>query len=183
MRPVAQPAMDMQGAAAAPSPPAAEEKPRQVMPLIPGRIHLSHAADGAVGNYWTAVAEDKTPWQDVFDPAFFSAKALEMKSGDRIDVLTDTGVFDIGLRVRQTYCVGYGNQPNRVRVYKLWYVEPPPLERYFNEFDLEIKHMGPQLKWCHMRGNNMISSGYETQADAERARRNTASSRNTPPKG
>jgi hypothetical protein len=170
-------------AAAAPPPPPQEEQPHIVRPLIPGRIHLSHAADGAVGNIWTAVCEDKTPLQDVFDPVFFSAKAGEMKAGDRIDCLTDTGLFDVGLRVRQTFTVGFGNQPNRVRVYRLWAVEPPALERHFNEFDLQIRHMGPQLKWCLMRENSIVQSGFETQADAERARRNAASSRNTPPKG
>lgn len=170
-------------AAAAAPPPSGPEEPRIVRPLIQGRIYLSHPANAPVGNGWMAVVEDRVPWEDVFHPIFFSNKAMEMRAGDRIEVLTDTGLYDIGLRVRQTYTEGYGNQPNRVRVYQLWHVEPPPLQRYFNEFDLQIKHLGPHKKWALVRGNDEIQSGFETQGDAERARRNTSASRNTPPRG
>ncbi len=167
-------------AAAAATPP---EQPREVRPLIPARITLSQAADGGVGNIWTAIVPDSTPPEDLFDPAMFANKAQEMKAGDRIEVLTDGGRYDIGLRVRQTFCVGFGNQPNRVKVYQLWNVVPPPLDRHLYQYDLDIKHMGPYMKWCLMRGNDVVQQGHETQADAERARRNAANSRNTPPKG
>jgi hypothetical protein len=162
---------------------ASAPEPHVVRPLSVRRITLSHGADGSLCNIWTVVVEDKTPIDDIFDPVFFSNEAVRMKCGDIISVLTDTGKYDIGLRVRQTYTVGFGNTPNRVRTYKLWFVEPPPLERHVNEFDLEIKHQGPHQKWCLMRGNTIVQAGYDTQADAERARRNAAFSRNTPPKG
>lgn len=180
-RPAAPPPMETQGAGAAPPPP--PEKPREARPLPVARIHLSHAADGSVGNIWTAIVPEGTEYDDVHDPLFFSLKAMEMKSGDEIRVMHDRRTFHACLAVDKTYIEGFGNQPNRVETYELWHVVPPPLKFHAKTYDLDIKHMGPHLKWCLMRGNSIVQQGHDTQADAERARRNAASSRNTPPKG
>jgi len=158
---------------------------RLVRPLIPARIVLSHAADGAIGNIWTATVPDGTLFDDVLDPIFFSAKAMEMKSGDTIRVMHDCWKYYGELLIQLPFVVGFGTQPNRLKVIPIRFIECQPPQRMANPHDLHIKHMGPHLKWCLMRADdpNPVRFGFDTQADAERERRNAASARNTPPKG
>lgn len=176
--PPAQPA----AAAAAPNPP---EKPEHVVrPLIPGRIVLSHAADGAIGNIWTATVADGTEWDDVLDPIFLSATAMQMKTGDTVRILHDCWKYYGELLVQLPFVVGFGNQANRLRVIPIRFLQCQPPTRAINPHDLHIMHMGAHLKWCLMRAGdpNPVRFGFETQADAERERRNASNARNTPAK-
>jgi hypothetical protein len=102
-----------------------------------------------------------------------------------IHVLHDCWKYEVELRVQLSFVVGYGTTPNRVKVYKRSFMECQPPDRVVNPQDIHIQHMGPHLKWCLMRAGdpNPVRYGFETQADAERAHRNDAFSRNTPPKG
>jgi hypothetical protein len=104
--------------ASPPVPPPPAEPVRLVRPLPQARIILSQAADGAIGNIWVATVPDGTLPSDVLDPVFFAGRASDMKAGDLIHVLHDGWQFEVELRVRLSYVVGYGTTPNRVKVYK-----------------------------------------------------------------
>lgn len=175
------PKPDAPPAAAAEAPKPAAEVVRIVKPIETGRIKLAHAADGSVMNIWCVTVPDNTPWDDVFEPNFFSNKAQEMRGGDVIRVLTDGARYEGELSVHSTFVVGNGTQPNRLHVYERFFKIVPQFTRVVNEYDLHAKWGGTHYKWALYRQGDPIPVryGFETEEDALRIRRGMAFARNS----
>jgi hypothetical protein len=178
--PAAQEPAPVPPAVAAPPPP--PPPPRHTAPLPENRISLSNAAEGNIGNLWTAKIPKGMPWEDVLSDWLWANRAKDMKPGDMIHVIEDTMVYSGWLLVQQTRIVGPGIVPNRVSVVEELFRRHVLPDAQTNLDGMFTSYEGLHKKWCVMqRGKpDPIREGYDSQPDAERERRNLAATRTEP---
>jgi hypothetical protein len=182
----AEPARVMEGApAVAAQPPMPPPNPRSIpqaeRPLAENRIKLAHASMADVGNIWIATTVLGTPWEKVAEDEFWSNKARDFRSGDRIWVYTDDMTYEGEIIVKKTWTFGAGAVNNRAEIHVRSFsvMSRPSDHPRVGEF--EIVHLGPHMKWCLRStiSKKVVSEGHMTQEDAERARRSALASRAT----
>lgn len=111
-----------------------------------------------VRNVFRIVPEHGTPFDATLDPAYWAHVAASLKPLDEIVVHAEDGSYYGRLLVRDAGRLYAKVAP--LEYHDLDPVEvtqggPPPAAGY------EVKWRGPQLKWCVLRGKDVLREGME----------------------
>lgn len=143
----------------------AKKQGTAVTQLAPNRLKFSEHTR----NIFTMTPEAGTPIEALVDKGYWAHVAAKFKPGDRIEVLAEDGEYFAELLVQDA-----GRLYAKVAV--LRHVKLDSVEVQESDLvigDLSIKHRGPHLKWCVLRGKDSLHEG-KTKDEALTIMRNLA---------
>lgn len=115
-------------------------------------------------NRWSVTLEYGVPYERVFDPDFWSHVARKMRIGDIVELHAEDTTFFAELYVVAAHRLAA--KLVELRRFDL----APAVQVAADTSPLTVKYRGPHNRYCLMRGENIVQSGYQTAEEAELAK-------------
>lgn len=115
-------------------------------------------------NRWSVTLEFGVPYDRVFEPDFWSNVARKMRIGDIVELhAEDTSFF------AELYVVAAHRLAAKVVELRRFDLAPA-VQVATDPSPLTVKFRGPHARYCLMRGENVVQSGFQTAEEAELAK-------------
>lgn len=141
-----------------------------VVPVEPPKPPVKRLAESKFSlstyatNRWSVTLEHGVSYERVFDPDYWSNVARKMRIGDIVELHAEDTTFFAELYVVAAHRLAA--KLVELRRFDL----APAVQVAADTSPLTVKYRGPHNRYCLMRGENIVQSGYQTAEEAELAK-------------